>query len=289
MLKMQTDGALASWQAGIVTQLGRMLLLVPEAALIAALLCVYWALGAPTLPGLLATLLIISFITRTLALVGGRMALDAARFHEAEALTQVALALYPWSADAQALRGVIALASGHPEDAAAALMRAIALLPGQPSYHAALGGALLALGRPFEAAEAARTALALGPEAAITYLYLAEAEQASGTPAQDVEDRLRAGLAIAAAPSSEAALRCALGAHLLAEQRFAEATLTLHGAEALLPRCSASHQIELRVRLGELLIAQGQIERAREQFRSVAALDPNGRFSGAAWRASHLM
>jgi hypothetical protein len=37
------------------------------------------------------------------------------------------------------------------------------------------------------------------------------------------------------------------------------------------------------------MIAQGQLERAREQFRSVAALDPNGRYAGAAWRASHLL
>ena len=43
------------------------------------------------------------------------------------------------------------------------------------------------------------------------------------------------------------------------------------------------------VRLGELMIAQGQIERAREQFRSVAALDASGRYAGAAWRATHLL
>ena len=79
-----------------------------------------------------------------------------------------------------------------------------------------------------------------------------------GAPAQDIEDQLRTGLDCAGAPESEAALRCALGAHLLAEHRIAEATLTLHGAEALVPRCAAPRQIALRVRLGELMIAQAQ-------------------------------
>lgn len=288
MAKRQADAARAHRWAGVVYVLGRELLLVPEAVLIAGLLCVYWAMGEPPPLGLGITLLIIGFIARALALFWARRALDGARFREAGALARVALALYPWSADALAVRGAVGLAEGRPEDAERSLRKAIALLPGRPSFHAALSGALLAQGRPGEAAGAARAALALAPEYALAHLYLAEAEQAGGASAECIEDRLRAGLAVAAAPEAEAAIRCALGAHLLAERRVAEAMLTLHGAEALLPRCPHPRQVELRVRLGELLIAQGQIDRAREQFRNVAELDPNGRFSGAAWRAGHL-
>jgi tetratricopeptide (TPR) repeat protein len=265
------------------------LLLAPEAALIAALLCVYWGMGEPAVVGLAIMASIISFIARSLALIGARAALDLGRHDLAEALARSALALYPWSPDGLALRGVIALANNQPAQAEAALRRAIALLPNRANTHAALAGALLELGRPAEAGEAAQVALLLMPGCAIAHLYLAEAERACGAPAQDIEERLRAGLHCAGAPESEAALRCALGALLLAEQRVAEATLTLHGAEALIPRCAAPHQVALRVRLGELMIAQGQIERAREQFRSVAALDPKGRYAGAAWRASHLL
>jgi tetratricopeptide (TPR) repeat protein len=289
MVKWPTGAANGGWWAGAVQQVGRALLLVPEAALIAALLCMYWALGEPAPLGLAVTLLIIGFIARWLALEAARAALEAARFREADALASVALALYPWSADGLGLRGAIALASGRLEQAEITLRRALALMPDQPSFHAALSGALLGQGRPVEAAAAARAALALAPDAAIAYLYLAEAERACGAPPEAVEERLRAGLAVAAAPAAEAAIRCALGAHLLSEQRVAEATLTLHGAEALLPRCAPSRQAALRLRLGELLIEQGQIERAREQFRNVAELDPNGRFSGAAWRASHMV
>jgi tetratricopeptide (TPR) repeat protein len=283
------DAAPAPAGAAALRWVARALLLVPESVLIAALLCAYWGMDAPAVIGLAIMLVIIAFIARVIALVAAQSALAAGHLHEAKNFAQAALALYPWSADALALRGVIALSSEQPERAEMALRSSIALLPERANVHAALGAALLDLGRPGEAATAARTALAQPPDCAIAHIYLPEAENALGAPAQDIEDQLRTGLDCAGAPESEAALRCALGAHLLAEQRIAEAMLTLHGAEALVPRCPAPRQIALRVRLGELMIAQGQIERAREQFRNVATLDPHGRYAGAAWRAQHLL
>lgn len=289
MPNQQTDMAVRRARPDWLGWVAHTLLLAPEAALIAALLCVYWGTREPAVVGLAIMASIISFIARSIALIGARSALDLGHHDLAEALVRSALALYPWSPDGLALRGVVALANDQPAQAEVALRRALALLPNRANTYAALSGALLQLGRPDEAREAAQTALLLMPGCAIAHLYLAEAERARGVPAQDIEERLRAGLQCAGTPEAEAALRCALGAHLLAEHRIAEATLTLHGAEALVPRCAAPHQIALRVRLGELMIAQGQIERAREQFRSVAALDPKGRYAGAAWRASHLL
>ena len=289
MSNEQTCGAQSGWQREILNGIAQALLLVPEALLIALLLCIYWVTSEPPLVGLLVTLLIISFLTRLLAFVGARRSFHAARYRQADTLAQIGLALYPWSADALALQAAIALALGRAAAAEPMLRQAIALLPGRASIHAALSSALLALGRPAEAAKAARTALNLEPQGAIIYLYLAEAEQAAGVPILEVEDRLRAGLALATTPEDEAPLRCALGGLLLAEERMAEAMLTLRGAEALMPSCRPARQLELRVRLGELMIAQGQIERAREQFRSVAALDPSGRYAGATWRATHLL
>ena len=289
MASQQTDAESRHRQPGVLGWIAHALLLVPEAALIAALLCAYWGMGEPTPIGLAIMLVIISFIARLIALVAAQTALELERPDIAETLVRSALALYPWSPDGLALDGVIALSNDQPARAEASLRRSIALLPDRANVHAALSAALLDLGRPGQAAEAARAALALAPDCAIAHLYLAEAERACGAPAQDIEDQLRAGLDCAGAPESEAALRCALGAHLLAEYRIAEATLTLHGAEALVPRCAAPRQIALRVRLAELMIAQGQIERAREQFRNIATLDPRGRYAGAAWRASHLL
>lgn len=274
---------------GVLGWIAHALLLVPEAALITALLCAYWGLGELAQISLAIMLVIISFIARLIALVAARAALELEQPEIGAMLIQLALVLNPWSPDALALRGVIALSNDQPARAEASLRRSIALLPDRANVHAALSAALLDLGRPEAAAEAARAALALESGCAIAHFYLAEAERVCGAPAQDIEDQLRSGLDCAGAPESEAALRCALGAHLLAEHRIAEATLTLHGAEALVPRCAAPRQIALRVRLGELMIAQGQVERAREQFRNVATLDPHGRYAGAAWRASHLL
>jgi tetratricopeptide (TPR) repeat protein len=289
MASEPTDTESRRRRPDVLGWIARALLLVPEAALIAALLCAYWGMGESVQIGLAIMLVIISFIARMIALMVARAALELERPGIGEILVQAALAINPWSPDALALRGVIALSNDQPARAEAALRRAITLLPDRANVYAALSVALLDLGRPSEAAEAAQVALALAPDCAIAHFYLAEAERACGAPAQDIEDQLRSGLDCAGAPASEAALRCALGAHLLAEHRIAEATLTLHGAEALVPRCAAPRQIALRVRLGELLIAQGQIERAREQFRNVATLDPHGRYAGAAWRALHLL
>jgi tetratricopeptide (TPR) repeat protein len=288
MIDRRSGVADAEWRADAFVWVGRMLLLVPEAPLIAALVCMYLGLGEPPVLGLIIALLVVSFMMRTAALHLARVAIEAAYFREADALLQVAFVLYPWSADGLALRGTLALATEAPVAAESALRQAIELLPGQSTFHAALSSTLLALGRPAEAAAAARQALILNEYNALAHLYLAEAEQMLGASAQSVEDRIRAGLAVAATPATEATLRCALAAHLLADHRLAEATLTLHGVEALLPRCPSAHQIELRFRLGELLNAQGQTERAQEHFRSVETLDPHGRYAAAAWRASRL-
>lgn len=267
----------------------RMLLLVPEAPLILVLLATYAILGAWPWLGLIIALIIIGFLTRMLALLGAFIAYTTAHYHEAETLGRIALALHPWSADTLALCGTIALACSQTDQAEQLLRRAAQLQPEHADFQIALSSALLTQGQPAAAAEAARTALRIVPNAPLAQLYLAEAERASGMPITEVEERLRAGLAAADTPEAEAALRCALGTILFEAERKAEAMLTIRGAEALLPRCTPTSQLELRVRLGELLISQGQLEHAREQFQGVAALDPNGRYTGAAWRASHLL
>lgn len=274
--------------AGPAQRISRSLLLAPEGALFVVALSIYAALGATPALVVLMGIAALSFAVRASALHLGRLALERARYREADALLHVALFLNPWSADALALRGTLALVTGAPEAAESALRRALALMPNQPAFHAALSGALLDLGRGVEAAHSARRALRLDPDYAIGHLYLAEAERASGAPPSEVEDRLRAGLRADAAPEATAALNCALAAHLFAEGRAAEGTLALHAVEALLPRCSIGRQAALRYHLGELLLANGQVERAREYFQGVELLDPQGRYGTAAWRGARL-
>ncbi|GAB4207670.1 MAG: hypothetical protein OHK0022_36210 [Roseiflexaceae bacterium] len=266
--------------------LGRKLLLVPEAALITLLLGAYLLLGGATPAAFLAALLITTFSIRTLALYLARSAMETARHTEAAALINVALALHPWSADARALRGALALALGEPEQAERALRAALTLLPDQPTYLGALGCALLEQGRASEAVEVARRALELDQSSGLSHLYVAEAEHAAGHSPHQIEDRLRSGLAVATSPEILVALQSTLAGHLLAEQRLAEATLALHSAEAMLARCPAARQAELRFHLAELLVACGQTERARDYFHDVESLAPNSRYAAAAWRGA---
>ncbi len=160
MEKESRAAARASRWAGALILVGRALLLAPEAALLAALLCIYMASHAPGV-ALLIVLLIIAFMVRAAALHLARAAIERGRAGDAAALLKVALAIYPCSADALAMEGILALRSGAPALAEARLRRAIALLPGQAAFHAALSGALLELGRPAQAAQAAQAALAL--------------------------------------------------------------------------------------------------------------------------------
>ncbi len=274
------------WLPAAMMYLSRSLVLMPEVGAIAVFICLYLVLGHPPLLALLSALLILNFMVRAAALHLAGLALDGAHYHEADALSQLALLLYPWSADALALRGALALATGEAEVAEEPLRRAIALLPDRATFHAALSGALLDQGRPGEAAAAAREAVRLDRRYGLAHLYLAEAERVYGAAPEFIEDRLRAGLAVTTAPEITAALQCALAGHLLAQHRVAEATLALRSAETLLMRCSTVRGAQIRFHLGELLAEQGQIEEAREHFHYVEVLDPESRYAAAAWRGA---
>lgn len=274
------------WLPTGMIYVSRSLMLMPEAGAIAAFICLYLVLGHPPLLALLAALLAVSFMARAAALHLAGLALDGAHYREADALSQLALLLYPWSADALALRGALALAIGESEAAEVSLRRAIALLPGRASFHAALSGALLDQGCPGEAAAVAREAVRLDQRYGLAHLYLAEAERVYGATPELIEDRLRAGLAVTTAPEITAALQCALAGHLLAQRRVAEATLALRSAETLLMRCSTARSAQVRFHLGQLLAEQGQIEEAREHFRGAEVLDPESRYAAATWRGA---
>src|SRR5689334_4571300 len=87
---------------------GRALLLAPEAVPLAVLLCAYMAWQS-TAAALLLALLALTFTIRVVALHVARALVERGRAGEAAALLAVARALYPWSPDALALEGVVAL------------------------------------------------------------------------------------------------------------------------------------------------------------------------------------
>jgi len=262
--------------------LGRQLLLVPEAALLLALLCLHFAMGSPPALALLGLTIAAGFGARMGMLRAARAALDAADYSQAERLTSAALAIYPYSADAQALLGTIRLAQGDAPSAAEALRKAVAYYPGQPALHAALGAALLEAGQPRAAMAEARAAIALDPACAQAYLHLAGADAALGAEPDALEAHLRAGLARHPQPADEAALRCALAEQLIALGRAAEASLALAGAEALLNSCPPAQRAGLHYHIGELLRLSGDEEGARRHLAASAGLDSQGRYAAQA-------
>src|SRR5690349_4014304 len=102
MASEQIVAASRRWRPNVLGWVARTLLLVPEAALIAALLCAYWGMGEPTPIGLAIMLVIISFIARAIALIAAQAALEQDQLDTGEALVRLAQALYPWSPDALA-------------------------------------------------------------------------------------------------------------------------------------------------------------------------------------------
>jgi tetratricopeptide (TPR) repeat protein len=245
------------------------LLLVPEAPLLLVSLAGFVVAGGP-LSAAMAAVVAASFGVRAAALVLAQRLVAVANERDALAFVRVALAMHPWSADALGLRGVLAVAAGELVLAEQLFRRSLALLPGRAAVHAALSGVLLERGEPLEAAREARRALELDPLCAAAQLHLAQAELLTGLPSAVVEDRLRAGLLVAADPETETTLRCALAWHLMGQDRRAEARLATTGIEATLPLCTVAYRERLRLRLCELLVAQGQTERARELLWGVA-------------------
>lgn len=276
-----------TWPGPHLAWLGRQLLLVPEAVLLAALLGLHTMRGpSPTL-ALLGLAITLYFGARMALLALGRRALAAADYKRATRLARAAVALYPASADAQALRGALFLACGEARAAVASLSRAVDLFPPQAELHTALSAALLEAGRAQEARASARAALALDPRSAAAHLHLATAEEQLAAGPEQVEALLRAGLALPTRPAEEAALRCALAALLIGRAKPAEAEAAMAGAEQLLGLCSPQQQARLHYVMGELMRLRGDAEGARAHYKACEALDPKGRYAAAAWRAAH--
>ena len=185
----------------------------------------------------------------------------------------MALLLHPLSADTLALRGSVELANANIEAGLEYLERSAQLLPPTAATLAAISGAYILQGRFSEAYSKAQAALVLDDRCVSAYLCIAEVQQQRAESPYEVEDTLRKALQAPRSANEDATARCALAAHLITEQRQAEAALTLGGVEPLIERCSPSVRNRLRLRYGELLIAQGRIEHAQAYLHEQLVLD----------------
>ena len=253
--------------------LGRYALLVPEAVLILVLTGVQFLSAAVDLLGFVGLILLAILIVRIAALYLGRRALLQGQLHEADILSRMALLLHPLSADSLALRGSVELADANVEKGLEYLERSAQLLPPTAATLAAISGAYILQGRFSEAYSRAQLALELDARCVSAYLCIAEVQQQRGESPYEVEDTLRKALQEPRTANEDATARCALAAHLITEQRQAEAALALGGVEPLIERCSPNVRNRLRLRYGELLIAQGRVERAQEYLHEQLVLD----------------
>ncbi|MGQ9547125.1 MAG: tetratricopeptide repeat protein [Roseiflexus sp.] len=232
-------------------RLARALLITPESVLIAVLLIINTI--APSIwIGAGITLLTLIFLIRFAALHLASLAIRRARWNAADALATVAYALHPWSPDALALRGMVALDRDNVGSAVSLLRRALDLAPDRAAFALALSSALLEQGEFGEAERAARRALELEPANAVGHLCLAQALDAAGASPETIEKHLREGLAHSPTPDAEISLRCALAQHLAHEGRMAEAVLALNMARAVLPRCSMAQRAAVSRHIAEI-------------------------------------
>ncbi len=232
-------------------RLARALLIAPESALIAVLL-IFNVIAASIWIGAAISLLILIFVTRYAALHLASLAIQRARWRAADALTTVARVLHPWSPDALALRGIVALGHDDAASAVVLLQRALDLAPDRAAFALVLSSAFLERGEVHAAERAARRALELEPANAVGYLCLAQALEAAGASPETIEQHLREGLACHPTPEAEVSLRCALARHLAHEGRMAEAALSLSAARAMLHRCSIAQRVAVSRHIAEI-------------------------------------
>src|SRR3954452_7041490 len=129
-----------------LAQLRYQVLLIPEAALLLALLLIGWVYAFPPAVGALVALTIAVFVTRLLLMTLAAQHLDQAHYQEADLFARTALRLYPWSVDTLTLCAHGLLARGDDLTAETFLRRAARLAPESAVVRSALAGALLGRG-----------------------------------------------------------------------------------------------------------------------------------------------
>ncbi|MFV9504852.1 MAG: tetratricopeptide repeat protein [Oscillochloridaceae bacterium umkhey_bin13] len=264
-----------AWQAWLRQQF----YLVPEVFVLVVVLGLHLALAAPPWLALLGLLIVGWFGARLSLLIQARRALTMGAYPRATRLSDLALALNPYSVDAQALCATLALAQGQPEQALPRLEQALRFAPGKAELYNLQSAALLETNQNAAAQRAANQALRLDPTSALAQLHLAEAVARQGAEPGEVEALLQAGLKYAGPPADQAALHCALAELLHTQGRHGEANLHLAAVPGLLAASPLPQRAGLHFYLGQLLQRNGALEAAHEHFTTCASLDPQGRFA----------
>lgn len=262
-------------------EIRRQLLLIPEAPALLALLLIGWAYNFPPIIGIFTALTIAFFLLRLFLLWSASHELEQAHYRIADRLSGTALRIYPWSADALAVKARWLSSQGDDVAAEQMLRRAAHFAPQNADIHGALAGALLQRGEYTAAREEAIYARQLAPSPIATQhlAWLAlhvdhDAAKAQRLLQSAEPDKLQASLA--------APLMVLLTEVQVARKTLDDAQATMHHIETLIDGCPLPQQAELAYHLGRLHNAAGDDGNA--YFRRSLDLDPHGRYAHSAWR-----
>ena len=263
---------------------GRQLLLIPEAPVLLALLLIGWAYHFPPAVTMLAALTIVVFLLRLLLMTTASQYLDRGHYGQAERLSQAALRMYPWSADALLLRAQAFILRGEDAAAEELLRRALELAPDSPMIHSALAGVLIDRGRFAAAREHAARASRYTAAAPYAVQHLAWlALHVDGEPISAL--RILSTVDTDQLPPSLAApLLVAVAETQLARGATQPVRTTLGRIEPLIEQCAVPQQAELCYQIGRLKSMVGG--ESGSHYRRSVAIDPDGRYAHVAWRAA---
>jgi Tfp pilus assembly protein PilF len=246
-----------------------------------ALLLIGWAYDFPPAIGIFTGLTIVFFLVRLFLLWTAAHELEHARYRIADRLVRAALRIYPWSADALAVRARWLSSQGDDVGAEQVLRRAAHFAPGSADIHGALAGTLLQRGEFAAAREEAVHARQLAPSPVATQHLAWLALHVDHDPAKAQR------LLQSAEPNKLQAPLAAPLMVLLTEVQVARNTLnaaqaTMHRIETMLDACPLPQQAELAYHLGRLHNAAG--DDGSPYFRRSLDLDPHGRYAHSSWR-----
>lgn len=263
-------------------QIVQQLLLIPEAPVLLGLLLIGWAYDFPPFISIATFLVIAFFIVRLSLLWTAAYELERARYRIADRLMRLALRIYPWSADALAVRARYLSAQGDDLAAEQTLRRAAHFAPTNADIHGALAGTLLLRGEFAAAREEAIHArqLAVSPIATQHLAWLALHVDHDAPKAQRL---LQSVEPEHLDPSLAAPLLVLLAETQMARNTADAALATMARIEGVLAACSLPQQAEVAYQLGRLHAAAGHD--GCTYFRRCIDLDPQGRYAHEAWRA----
>lgn len=176
------------------------------------------------------------------------------------------LQLYPMTADAWHLSGLIAYQQGALDDAERLIRQALDIQPQQPDYLSNLSAVLLAADRNQDAEAAARAAIAGGTTASKCQKHLASALSRQG----QFDEAIAILERIVSDDPLDATAHCNLGAILQKSKRPQHATKILELAIELDPG-----SFQARLNLGAALRETGQLSRSLIELNTAVKLGPN--------------